>query len=172
MAGTMAHARRALELVGGGSFRAWSHVLDLRRLDRRGFGCSAALVCRWHGQSGGLGTSDVLGGAITLADIRITQGRLREAMSTYERGLRIATEHAAPALRGAADMHVGMSRICYERNELDAAMQHLLTSSELGEHAGLPPNRYRWRVAMARYGRLKEIWAALSTCSTRRTACM
>lgn len=47
-------------------------------------------------------------------------------------------------------MHVGMSRICYERNELDAAMQHLLTSSELGEHAGLPPNRYRWRVAMAR----------------------
>ena len=28
--------------------------------------------------------------------------------------------------------------------------QHLLTSKELGEHAGLPQNPYRWRVAMAR----------------------
>ena len=28
--------------------------------------------------------------------------------------------------------------------------QHLLTSKELGEYAGLPQNRYRWRVAMAR----------------------
>ena len=32
----------------------------------------------------------------------------------------------------------------------DAATQHLLTSQELGEHTGLPQNRYRWRVAMAR----------------------
>jgi LuxR family transcriptional regulator, maltose regulon positive regulatory protein len=71
-------------------------------------------------------------------------------MSTYQRGLRVATENAPPALRGAADMHVGMSQLLYERNELDAAMQHLLTSRELGEHAGLPKNRYRWRVAMAR----------------------
>jgi LuxR family maltose regulon positive regulatory protein len=94
--------------------------------------------------------SDVVGGAITLADLSIAQGRLREAMTTYERGLRVATENAPPVLRGAADMHVGMSQLCYERNELAAAMQHLLTSRELGEHAGLPKNRYRWRVAMAR----------------------
>jgi len=47
-------------------------------------------------------------------------------------------------------MHVGMSELFRERNDLDAAKQHLLTSQELGEHAGLPQNRYRWRVAMAR----------------------
>ena len=47
-------------------------------------------------------------------------------------------------------MHVGMSELLRERNDLDAATQHLLTSKELGEHAGLPQNRYRWRVAMAR----------------------
>ena len=47
-------------------------------------------------------------------------------------------------------MHVGMSQLLRERNDLDAAMQHLLTSKELGEHAGLPQNQYRWRVAMAR----------------------
>jgi LuxR family transcriptional regulator, maltose regulon positive regulatory protein len=47
-------------------------------------------------------------------------------------------------------MHVGMSQLCCERNDLDAALTHLLISRELGEHAGLPQNRYRWRVAMAR----------------------
>jgi LuxR family maltose regulon positive regulatory protein len=37
-----------------------------------------------------------------------------------------------------------------ERDELDAARQLLLRSQELGDHAGLPQNPYRWRVAMAR----------------------
>jgi LuxR family transcriptional regulator, maltose regulon positive regulatory protein len=153
-AGTVAHARRALDLVGED--------------DHIGRGGAAALLGlvswtngdldaahRWYAdgmasleKAGYL--SDVIGGAITLADLSIAQGRLREAMTTYERGLQLATEHAPPVLRGAADMHVGMSQLRYERNELDAAMQHLLTSKQLGEHAGLPKNRYRWRVAMAR----------------------
>ena len=46
--------------------------------------------------------SDLVGGAITQADIRIAQGRLREAMSRYERGLQIATQQAGTVLRGAA----------------------------------------------------------------------
>jgi LuxR family maltose regulon positive regulatory protein len=94
--------------------------------------------------------SDVIGCSIALGDIRLVQGRIREAMSIYERGLQLATEQSAPPLRGAADMHVGMSQLLRERNDLDAARQHLLTSEEQGEHAGLPQNRYRWRVAMAR----------------------
>jgi LuxR family transcriptional regulator, maltose regulon positive regulatory protein len=94
--------------------------------------------------------SDAIGGAITLADIRIEQGRLREAMRTYERGLQLATEQGAPVLRGAADMHVGISMLLHERNDLKAATQHLLRSKELGDHNGLPQNPYRWCVAMAR----------------------
>ncbi len=93
--------------------------------------------------------SDVIGGSVTLADIRITQGCLREAMSIYERGLQLATKQGAPALRGAADMHVGMSGLYFERNELNTAEQHLLKSKQLGELNGLPKNPYRWRVAMA-----------------------
>ncbi|MFN8380617.1 MAG: LuxR C-terminal-related transcriptional regulator [Anaerolineales bacterium] len=93
--------------------------------------------------------SDVIGGSVTLADIRITQGCLREAMSIYERGLELAIKQNAPALRGAADMYVGMSALYYERNELNTAEQHLLKSKELGEFNGLPKNPYRWRVAMA-----------------------
>ena len=94
--------------------------------------------------------SDAIGCAIALADIRIAQGRLREAMTTYEQGLQLATEQGAPVLRGAADMYVGMSELRREHNDLDAAMKNLLASKELGEHMGMPQNRYRWRVAMAR----------------------
>jgi len=65
-------------------------------------------------------------------------------------------------------MHVGISELYRERNELTAATQHLLRSKELGELAGLPKNPYRWRVAMARIDKPREIWTVLSTCSTRQ----
>jgi len=47
-------------------------------------------------------------------------------------------------------MYVGMSELHREHNDLNAATQHLLRSKELGEHTGLPQNRCRWCVAMAR----------------------
>jgi hypothetical protein len=43
-----------------------------------------------------------------------------------------------------------MGELHRERDDLHAATEHLLRSQELGEHTGLPQNRYRWRVAMAR----------------------
>ena len=57
--------------------------------------------------------SDAIGGAITLADIRIAQGRLHEAMRTYERGLQLATERGAPALACGERQtcYVGMSEL-------------------------------------------------------------
>jgi LuxR family maltose regulon positive regulatory protein len=94
--------------------------------------------------------ADTIGGAITLADIRLAQGRLREAMRTYERALQLAMAQGEPALRGTADLYVGMSAIHAEQNDWQAATQCLLTSQELGEHSGFPQNRYRWSVAMAR----------------------
>jgi LuxR family maltose regulon positive regulatory protein len=71
-------------------------------------------------------------------------------MHTYEQALQCAPEQSGPVLRGTADMYVGMSELHRERNDLHAATQNLLRSQELGEHTGLPQNRYRWRVAMAR----------------------
>ena len=94
--------------------------------------------------------ADTFGCAIALADIRIAQGRLGEAMRTYEQALQRAPEQGGLVLRGTADMHVGMSEVHRERDDLPAATQQLLRSEELGEHIGLPQNRYRWRVAMAR----------------------
>jgi len=94
--------------------------------------------------------SSAIGGSIVLADIQIAQGRLHEAMTTYERGLQWATEPGAPVQRGAADMYVGMSALQREHNDLETATQHLLTSQALGELAGLQQNPYRWCAAMAR----------------------
>jgi LuxR family maltose regulon positive regulatory protein len=151
--GAMAHARRALDLA--------------TEDDHLGRGGPAALLGLAHWTGGRLEPavqwyadamasleraghhSDVLGGALVLADIRLAQGRLREAMSTLERGLDLA-ERTDPVLRGAADMHVGMSGIFRERDDLDAALLHVVRSRDLGEHAGLPQNRYRLRVALAR----------------------
>ena len=71
-------------------------------------------------------------------------------MRTYEQALQSASEPGGPVLRGTADMYVGMSEVHRERDDLPAATRQLLRSQELGEHIGLPQNRYRWRVAMAR----------------------
>jgi LuxR family transcriptional regulator, maltose regulon positive regulatory protein len=99
-------------------------------------------------QSGNI--TDTIGGAVALATIRIAQGRLRQAMHTYEQGLKLATEHGEPELRGTADMYVGMSELCREHNDLHVATQYLLRSKELGEHTELPQNPSRWHVTMAR----------------------
>src|SRR5580704_14478648 len=94
--------------------------------------------------------ADTFGCAIALADIRRTQGRLGEAMRTYEQALQRAPQQGGSVLRGTADMYVGMSEVHRERDDLPAATRQLLRSQELGEAVGLPQNRYRWRVAMAR----------------------
>jgi LuxR family maltose regulon positive regulatory protein len=94
--------------------------------------------------------SDAVGGRLALADIRITQGRLGEAMRIYEQGLQLAVVHGQPHLRGTADMYVGIGAIQLERNDLAGATQQLLHSQEQGEHTGFPQHPYRWRVAMAR----------------------
>jgi LuxR family maltose regulon positive regulatory protein len=94
--------------------------------------------------------SDVLGCSITLADIRITQGRLTDALRTYTDALRLADDDPLPVTRGTADMHVGISGVACERNDLTTAAHHLQLSRTLGDAAGLPQNPYRWRAAQAR----------------------
>lgn len=93
--------------------------------------------------------SDAIGGTIALADIRISQGKLRQAMRVYERGLLLAEEHGETLLRGTVDIHIGMSGLYCEYNDLQAAAHHLEVSKELRERTGKLDNSYRWHVAMA-----------------------
>ncbi len=152
--GTVRHARRALELSPADDHLGRASAAALMGLASWASGdleagylgyaeCMAGLRRAGH-------IADTFGCAIALADIRRTQGRLGEAMRTYEQALQRASQPGGPVLRGTADMHVGMSELHRERDDLPAATQQLLRSQELGEHTGLPQNRYRWRVAMAR----------------------
>jgi LuxR family maltose regulon positive regulatory protein len=154
VAATVRHAQRALPLVAEDDISGRGAVAALLGLASW---TNGDLEAAHRSYADGMASlrragfvADTIGGTIALADIRIAQGRLREAMTTYERALRLATEHGATVLRGTADMHVGLADLHRERNELDAARQHLMRSKELGEHIGFPQNPYRWCVAMAR----------------------
>lgn len=92
--------------------------------------------------------ADTLGGSIAMADILIALGRLNDAERVYRRGLELAAT-ADPPLRGAADMHVGLSGLLRERGDLAGARHHLAAAEALGEHAGLPQNRHRRRMVAA-----------------------
>ncbi|MGO4859051.1 LuxR C-terminal-related transcriptional regulator [Arthrobacter sp. 2MCAF14] len=153
-AGAMTQATTALGLVGKDDHLergAASGLLAVGHWTRGELGVAYGLWSDSYSNLERAGHhSDMLGCSIALADIRITQGWLRDAMAIYARGLEVAGRHPAQTLRGTADMHVGMSMLLLERGELDVARQHLVTSRKLGEDAALPQNPYRSRVAMAR----------------------
>ncbi len=151
--GTIEHAHRTLELVDED--------------DDLGQGAASTLLGLAHWANGDLEAatdlyagamtrferadylSDAIGLAIAMADMRLAQGRLAEAMSTYERGLALATRGRSVTLRGAADMHVGIGEIMRQRGDIAGAAQQLRQAGDLGEENGLPQNPYRSRVAGA-----------------------
>jgi len=92
---------------------------------------------------------DTIASTIGFAQMRIGQGRLRDAYETYERSLQFVAEQGEPVPPGTGDLHVGISELYCERNDLQGAVQHLMTSQALGESAALPEHRFRWHVAMA-----------------------
>lgn len=176
--GTIAGYRAACAQVLGdipAAIRYARQVLDLvPEGDRLRRGAAAALLGLAAWTSGDLETayrlfdegmdgvrlagniSDAIGGAIALADIRIAQGRLRQAMKVYERGLALAEEHGERMSRGAIDIYVAKSELSRERNDLQAAAELLLTGKELNERALRPQIGYRWHVAMARLAEANE----------------
>jgi ATP/maltotriose-dependent transcriptional regulator MalT len=94
--------------------------------------------------------SDAMNASIALADIRITQGRLGEAVQTYERAFQLSTKHGEPVLPGTADLHVGLADVVREQGDLESARNHLQVSRDLGEHMGFPQARHRLHVVTAR----------------------
>jgi len=138
---TVQHARRALEVAaeddhlnrGGATalmgLAAWASG-DLETA-YQSYGEGMAHVERDGHLSG------TVGRAITLADIRVAQGRLRDAMHTYEQALQLASEQGGAGVRATADIYVGMSELQRERNELDAAAGRCSGASSLASSPGL-----------------------------------
>lgn len=93
--------------------------------------------------------ADSIGGMNALADIAIVKGQLHDARGIYDRALKLATDSGPGALRGVADMHIGLANLHREWNELDASRSHLQRGKELGDIYGFPQFPYRRRVAEA-----------------------
>jgi LuxR family transcriptional regulator, maltose regulon positive regulatory protein len=153
--GTVAHAGEALSLTPSGDDLTRAAAGALAGLAYWTTGDLDAAHAAYTETVNGLTRAgflaDVLGCCISLGDIRRTQGRLGDAVRTYRWALELtAPQPGAPPLRGTADMHVGIAEVLLERDELEAASEHLALCDRLGEYNGLPQNPYRRRVMMAR----------------------
>ncbi len=93
---------------------------------------------------------DVIVGTFVLAEIKITLGRLNEALYIYEHALQLATEHGEPKPMGTEDAYSGISELHREQGDSEAAAKDLATSRKLGEQVKLPDWQYRWCIAQAR----------------------
>ncbi len=93
--------------------------------------------------------SDALGCYLTVAEILMAQGQLRQAQFTYDEAARVAAGGTGEAPRGTADIHVGRGQVALERGDLGAARDELAAARSLGEDHGLPQYAYRSRAVAA-----------------------
>lgn len=154
VAGTVAHAVRALELAGpddhlarGGAagfigLAAWARGDVMAALDT-----FTDAVASLHA-AGNL--VDELTSTVVLGDLCMAAGRPSEARRLYEQALVVAEAHGEPVARAAATLHVGLGEVDCEAGDLDAANRHLETAAVLAGRAPMTESRYRWYVARSR----------------------
>jgi LuxR family maltose regulon positive regulatory protein len=153
VAGTVRHARRAMDLAGpedhfvrgaGGGFlglAAWAsgnidEALSTFSDAVRSLHAAGNLV-------------DELDSTVVLADMWLAAGRPGRARRLYEQALRTVTAGGPPYPRATADLHVGLADLDRELDDLTSAEAHLETARVLGERASITENRHRWYVVMA-----------------------
>jgi len=152
--GTVEHAQRALDLVpeGDQAARATGVALlalalwargDLEAAHRTFADALVAMRATGH-------TLDAIRGTFVLGDLRVAQGRLREAASIYERGLQLAKEEVNPTAPETDELYLGLSEVHTEWGDLDAAEGFLQTITRSAAGSAYAGNRQRWCTAMAR----------------------
>ncbi|MGE0158644.1 MAG: LuxR C-terminal-related transcriptional regulator [Gemmatimonadales bacterium] len=158
-AGTVEHARRALEGVAEddlGARATGTALLALAEWAAGDLESAHGTFTRALGLMRALGAHlDVIRGTFVLGDLRVAQGRLHEAARIYREGIESAAKQiAAHQISKAAapetdELHLGLSELHREWNDLEAAERMLMsvTASAAGaEHKG---NRRRWCIDMA-----------------------
>ncbi len=94
--------------------------------------------------------ANAIGITFILANIKLAQGRLREAIDSYQQALQLAVSRGAPFFIGVSDLYRGLGELLCEQGDLEAAAQHLQTAQKLGEQGALTGWPYRLSVAQAR----------------------
>ena len=150
--GAVKYARRALDLIPEGDYFARGRAAVLLGLAQW---ASGDLDAAHRSFADAMASFQMAGNILfaisftfILADIRIAQGRLHDAVSTYEQSLQLATEHGEPVLEGTADLYWGLSGLHLEWGDLEVARQYILRSEEQGEQP--EAYQYRWCRAQAR----------------------
>jgi LuxR family maltose regulon positive regulatory protein len=153
VAGTVRHARHALDLAGpedhfvrgaGAGFlglAAWAAGDVQQALSTYG---EAVRSLNAAGNA-----VDELDSTVVLADMWVAAGRPSRARRLYEQALLSATGNGEPYPRATADLYVGLAELDRELNDLTSAEAHLETARVLGERGSITENRHRWSVAMA-----------------------
>lgn len=151
---TVAYARQALDLLPENDYLRRGPAASLLGLAYWASGdLEPAHIALAEAMAGFQKSGNIvfaISGTYGLADIRIAQGRLREAISTYEGQLQLALAQGDPPIPGTADLYLGLSKLYRERGDVDAARQNLSKSEALGEQAALADWPYRLRIAQAR----------------------
>jgi LuxR family transcriptional regulator, maltose regulon positive regulatory protein len=153
-AATIDHARRARTLAPDGNHLIRAGAGALAGLAAWSLGDLAAAHAAYTASAVDMREAgylaDILGLAITLGDLCRIQGRLGAGLRAYQDALDLVREVPGAALRGCADMHVGVAGVLLERGDLAGAAAELAAAELLGAANGLPQNPYRSRVVCAR----------------------
>lgn len=92
---------------------------------------------------------DELSGTVVLADLWRAAARPGKARQLLHSALKKAQARGLPVERATAELHVALSELDCETDDLASARRHLEFAAELQEHAPLTESRYRWFVASA-----------------------
>lgn len=184
---TIAHARRGLSLLPKGD-HYWHGTAFLfvglaqwRDGDLEGAFRSIADSVS-HQRAAGSYFYEAFGMAI-LADIRMAQGRLREAQAEYQRiletgnsvgeGEQGAADQPAQLIQDPVALHAGLGELNRQWGNLDRAEEHLDRGLEIRGRAVLPATVYRLWTARARtresQGRFSDALADLDEAERRYT---
>lgn len=154
VAGTVAHARRALALAGledhtmRGGAGGFLGLAEWAAGDVDQALSTFSAAARSLHDAGNL--VDEMDMTVVLADMWVTAGRPQQARRSYERALATATGSGEPYPRVTADLHVGLAELDRERNDLAGARAHLDIAKVLAERASITERRHQWYVAGAR----------------------
>jgi len=84
------------------------------------------------------GHHPLVSSCFTLGRVQRAQGRLTAALATFQGGLEFATQDGQPSTFHAAEAHIGLGQVLYERNHLEDARRHLTEGLELSRPLAEP----------------------------------
>jgi LuxR family transcriptional regulator, maltose regulon positive regulatory protein len=94
---------------------------------------------------------DAISTTVVLADMRMALGQLQLAIDSTKELIQFILDQDGSMISDAADLHRELADLCLEQWDLEAVVQHLQKSKELGEKTKHPVWRYRWCFLQARF---------------------